>query len=94
VLNDGSQGSQHCIVQWYDEETNRINIIHNTEEDGITQDWVDFVEPVYKVIYEENLVCYTPDEVWTRAVSMLGENKYNSETFNSKHFAQLCAKKQ
>ncbi|XP_031564181.1 uncharacterized protein LOC116299634 [Actinia tenebrosa] len=92
VLPYDSEESHHCIAQWYNEETNHINVIHNTEKYGVIQEWIEFVQPTYKVIYEEKEGC-TPDEAWSKAVSNLGRKQYDAECFNSKHFAQMCCKK-
>ena len=81
----------HCIVLWHD-EISKVNVIHNTHCDGVKQEWIDFVKPVYKVIYEEE-DCHSDNEVAARAVSKLGERSYNLMTYNCKHFAVWCKKR-
>ena len=81
----------HCIVLWHDEEKNEVNVIHNTYEFGVRQEFVKFVPPFYKVSYQED--CYPPEKVCERAISKLGINDYNILTYNCKHFAEWCKKK-
>ena len=82
----------HCIVLWHDEKS-KVNVIHNTHCDGVKQEWIDFVKPVYKVIYNEEEDCHSDNEVVSRAVSKLGERSYNLITYNCKHFASWCKKR-
>ncbi|XP_031568694.1 uncharacterized protein LOC116303309 [Actinia tenebrosa] len=82
----------HCIVLWHEEEESKVNVIHNTYEFGVTQEWVNFVPPFYKVSYHEK-ECYPPNEVCSRAISKLGTNDYNLLTYNCKHFAEWCKKR-
>jgi hypothetical protein len=82
----------HCIVLWHDEEKNRVNVIHNTHKYGVTREWIDFVPPFYKVIYQKQEECRTPEQVCERAISKLGVNNYNLVTYNCKHFAEWCKK--
>lgn len=82
----------HCIVLWHDGKS-KVNVIHNTHCDGVKQEWIDFVHPVYKVIYNEEQDCYSDNEVLVRAVSKLGERSYNLITYNCKHFATWCKKR-
>ena len=82
----------HCIVLWHD-GISKVNIIHNTHCDGVRQEWIDFVHPVYKVIYDEENDCHSDNEVLARAVSKLGEHSYNLITYNCKHFAIWCKKR-
>ena len=81
----------HCIVLWHD-GISKVNVIHNTFHDGVKQEWIDFVDPVYKVIYDEK-DCHSDDEVLARAVSKLGESSYDLITYNCKHFAAWCKKR-
>lgn len=82
----------HCIVLWHD-GISKVNVIHNTHCDGVKQEWIDFVHPVYKVIYDEEEDCHSDNEVLVRAVSKLGERSYNLITYNCKHFAVWCKKR-
>lgn len=82
----------HCIVLWHD-GISKVNVIHNTHCDGVKQEWIDFVHPVYKVIYNEAQDCHSDNEVLVRAVSKLGERSYNLITYNCKHFATWCKKR-
>ena len=81
----------HCIVLWHD-GISKVNVIHNTFHDGVKQEWIDFVDPVYKVIYDEK-DCHSANEVLARAVSKLGESSYDLITYNCKHFAAWCKKR-
>ena len=81
----------HCIVLWHD-GISKVNVIHNTFHDGVKQEWIDFVDPVYKVIYDEK-DCHSANEVLARAVSKLGESSYDLITYNCKHFATWCKKR-
>lgn len=81
----------HCIVLWHD-GISKVNVIHNTYRDGVKQEWIDFVNPVYKVIYDEE-DCHSDNEVLARAVSRLGERSYDLIKFNCKHFAVWCKKR-
>jgi len=81
----------HCIVLWHD-GISKVNVIHNTYHDGVKQEWVDFVVPVYKVIYDEK-DCHSDNEVLARAVSKLGESSYDLIKYNCKHFAAWCKKR-
>lgn len=81
----------HCIVLCHD-GISKVNVIHNTFHDGVKQEWIDFVDPVYKVIYDEK-DCHSDDEVLARAVSKLGESSYDLITYNCKHFAAWCKKR-
>ena len=82
----------HCIVIWHD-GISKVNVIHNTHWDGVKQEWIDFVDPVYKVIYNEKEDCHSDNEVLVRAFSKLGERSYNLITYNCKHFATWCKKR-
>ena len=82
----------HCIVLRHD-GISKVSVIHNTHCDGVKQEWIDFVDPVYKVIYEEEEDCHSDNEVVARAVSKLGERSYNLITYNCKHFAAWCKKR-
>lgn len=81
----------HCIVLWHD-GISKVNVIHNTYHDGVKQEWINFVHPVYKVIYDGK-DCHSDDEVLARAVSKLGESSYDLITYNCKHFATWCKKR-
>ena len=81
----------HCIVLWHD-EISKVNVIHNTYHDGVKQEWIDFVVPMYKVIYDEK-DCHSDNEVLARAVSKLGERSYDLIKYNCKHFAAWCKKR-
>lgn len=81
----------HCIVLWHDERS-KVNVIHNRYHHGVRQEWIDFVDPVYKVIYKEE-DCHSDNEVLARAVSKLGESIYDLLTYNCKHFAVWCKKR-
>ena len=81
----------HCIVLWHD-GVSKVNVIHNTYRDGVRQEWIDFVLPVYKVIYDER-DCHSDNDVLARAVSKLGESSYDLITYNCKHFAAWCKKR-
>ena len=81
----------HCIVLRHD-GISKVNVIHNTFHVGVKWEWIDFVDPVYKVIYDEK-DCHSADEVLARAVSKLGESSYDLITYNCKHFAAWCKKR-
>ena len=81
----------HCIVLRHD-GISKVNVIHNTFHVGVKREWIDFVDPVYKVIYDEK-DCHSADEVLARAVSKLGESSYDLITYNCKHFAAWCKKR-
>lgn len=81
----------HCIVLWHD-EISKVNVIHNRYYHGVREEWIDFVDPVYKVIYKEG-DCHSDNEVLARAVSKLGESIYDLLTYNCKHFAVWCKKR-
>lgn len=81
----------HCIVLWHEEKENKVNVIHNTYKFGVTQEFIKYVPPFYKVTYQEK-ECQPPEEVCSRALSKLGTNDYNIITYNCKHFAEWCKK--
>ena len=79
----------HAIVSDKDSVHNKLRIIHNTFEEGVVEEWVDFVQPVYKVIYPDG-ESYPPNVVIDRARSKLGCKEYSLITNNCKDFARWC----
>ena len=82
----------HVIVSDKDSVHNKLRIIHSTHKRGVVEEWVDFVEPVYKVIYP-NDECYPTNDVIGRARSKLGYKEYSLITNNCKDFARWCKEK-
>lgn len=82
----------HVIVLWHDEKNTSVNVIHNTYESGVKQEWIKFKAPFYKVIYRDDQ-CLPADKVCNRAILKLGTYEYNLLTYNCKHFAEWCKKK-
>ncbi|XP_071790832.1 uncharacterized protein [Asterias amurensis] len=81
----------HAIVVSCDQESKQVMVIHSTYEKGIVEEEVDFREPVYRVIYNDQ-DCFPPDRVLARArsKSVLGVYEYSLVLNNCKHFAQWC----
>ena len=79
----------HAIVSDKDCVHNKLRIIHNTFEEGVVEEWVDFVEPLYKVIYL-NGESYPSNDVTDRARSKLGCESYSLITNNCKDFVRWC----
>ena len=82
----------HAIVVETDSVRNKIRIVHNTRRCGIVEEWVNFVHPVYKVIYNGD-ECHISNDVIARARSKLGDNNYSLITNNCKDFARWCKEK-
>ena len=82
----------HCIVLWHEEEKNLVNVIHNTYESGVKQEWIELKPPFNVVTYREDQ-CLPAHQVLGRAISKLGSNDYNLLTYNCKDFAKWCKKK-
>ncbi|XP_033639638.1 uncharacterized protein LOC117300069 [Asterias rubens] len=81
----------HAIVVSCNQESKKVMVIHSTYEKGIVEEEVDFRDPVYRVIYNDQ-DCYPPDRVITRArsKSVHGVYEYSLVLNNCKHFAQWC----
>ena len=82
----------HVIVSDKDSVHNKLRIIHSTHKRGVVEEWVDFVQPVYKVIYP-NDECHPANDVIGRARSKLGYKEYSLITNNCKDFARWCKEK-
>ena len=79
----------HAIVSDKDCVHNKLRIIHNTSKEGVVEEWVDFVQPLYKLIYPDG-ESYPPNDVIDRAQSKLGCKEYSLITNNCKDFARWC----
>ena len=79
----------HAIVSAKDSVHNKLRIIHSTHKRGVVEEWVDFVQPVYKVIYPYD-ECYPTNDVIGVARSQLGYKEYSLITNNCKDFARWC----
>ena len=82
----------HAIVSDKDSVHKKLRIIHSTHKRGVVEEWVDFVQPVYKVIYP-NDESYPTNDVIDRARSKLGYKEYSLITNNCKDFARWCKEK-
>ena len=79
----------YAIVSDKDCVHNKLRIIHNTNKEGVVEEWVDFVQPLYKVIYPDG-ESYPSNDVIERGQSKLGCKEYSLITNNSKDFARWC----
>ncbi len=81
----------HAIVVSCDQESKKVKVIHSTYEKGVVEEQVDFRDPVYRVIYNEQ-DCFPPEKVIARARSQIvrGVNEYSLVLNNCKHFAEWC----
>ena len=69
-----------------------IKVVRSTYSQGVVEEEVKFVAPLYRVIYKEG-ESREVDETIMRAMSKLDTNEYNLITFNCKHFAQWCKRR-
>ena len=78
----------HMLVVEHD-GVSKIKVIRSTYRCGVVEEWIMFVEPIYKVIYPDN-ECRSIDETLCKARSKIGTNTYNLLINNCKHFARVC----
>ena len=82
----------HMIVIRHD-GIDKILVIRSTYQRGIVKEWVKFVQPVYRIIYNEEDCC-SANEAIKRALSKLRTEcrscEYNLLTNNCKDFANWC----
>ena len=79
----------HAIVMRHDGKS-KVCVIHNTYQHGVVEEWVEFVLPVYKVVYNKQAKV---EDTERKARSKIGgKNEYNLLTYNCKHFAEWCKK--
>lgn len=80
----------HAIVVEVNPLRLQMNVVRLLYSSGFVEEWIDFVKPVYKVIYPDG-TSREPDEVIKRARSKIGtKNTYSIITYNCKHFACWC----
>lgn len=87
----------HGIVEEVDDVTGRLLVINYNGEpvkrDGhyasVRREWVTRNKNLYRFEYAPD-GCFPPDVVVARAMSRLGEAKYNPFTENCEHFARWC----
>ena len=85
----------HAIVVSRTQDQSKVRVVHSTYGKGVVEEEVDFIEPVYKVIYHEQK-CVPPEKVIERARSKIVDDAYTySLVWNiCKHFAQWCKLKE
>lgn len=87
----------HGIIEEVDDVTGRLLVINYNGEpvkrDGhyasVRREWVTKTKNLYRFDYDPD-GCFPPDVVIARAVSRLGEARYNPFTENCEHFARWC----
>ncbi|XP_022093773.1 uncharacterized protein LOC110980974 [Acanthaster planci] len=81
----------HAIVVDRYPGLGKVQVVHNTYQQGVVEEQVDFPERVYRLVYDEQK-CYPPEEVIKRARSKIGNKEYRYSLVwnNCKHFAQWC----
>ncbi|KAH3877339.1 hypothetical protein DPMN_001202 [Dreissena polymorpha] len=82
----------HAIVVKINKDENTVKVIRSSYAKGVVEEWRDFCEPIYKVMYNESDT-YDPEVSISRARSKLGQNEYSLLTNNCKHFACWCKEK-
>ncbi|XP_071798092.1 uncharacterized protein [Asterias amurensis] len=85
----------HAIVVSRSRDQSKVRVVHSTYGKGVVEEEVDFIEPVYKVIYREQN-CFPPEKVIERARSKIVDDAYTYSLVwnNCKHFAQWCKLKE
>ncbi|XP_071799034.1 uncharacterized protein [Asterias amurensis] len=85
----------HAIVVSRTRDQSKVRVVHSTYSNGVIEEEVDFIEPVYKVIYREQN-CFPPEKVIERARSKIVDDAYTYSLVwnNCKHFAQWCKLKE
>ncbi|XP_038049765.1 uncharacterized protein LOC119723274 [Patiria miniata] len=80
----------HAIVVDCDPLKGKVRVVHNTYQNGVVEELVDFSQPVYRLEYDKE--CYPPDEVIKRARSKIGDEtyKYSLAFNNCKSFGRWC----
>ncbi|XP_038071383.1 uncharacterized protein LOC119740223 [Patiria miniata] len=81
----------HAIVVDRFPGAKKVQVVHNTYNQGVIEEKVDFSTSVFRLVYDERK-CYPPDEVIQRARSKIGDETYRYSLVwnNCKHFARWC----
>ncbi|XP_022093512.1 uncharacterized protein LOC110980814 [Acanthaster planci] len=81
----------HAIVVECDKGKGMVRVVHNTYQNGVVEESVEFRPPVYRLVYDKK-DCYPPDEVIKRARSKIGDEtyKYSLAFNNCKSFGRWC----
>ena len=78
----------HVLVLEHD-GASKIKVIRSTYGRGVVEEWITFIKPIYKVVYQDN-ECRSVEESICKARLEIGKRNYNLFSNNCKHFASKC----